>query len=64
MVQINGAAADAAGKTLAQYLAQAGCDARRIAVERNGEIVPRAQYSETVLQDGDQIEIVTFVGGG
>ena len=64
MVQINGAAADAAGKTLAQYLAQAGCDARRIAVERNGEIVPRAQYSETVLQDGDQIDIVTVVGGG
>ena len=64
MVQITGAAVDAAAKTLAQYLAQAGCDAKRIAVERNGEIVPRAQYSETVLQDGDQIEIVTFVGGG
>ena len=64
MVQINGAAVDAAGKTLAQYLAQAGCDAKRIAVERNGEIVPKARYGETVLADGDTVEVVSFVGGG
>lgn len=39
-------------------------DGRKIAVERNLEIVPRSQYAETALQDGDRIEIVAFVGGG
>ena len=36
----------------------------RIAVERNGEIVPRNRYGETLLADGDVLEIVSFVGGG
>lgn len=64
MVKINGAAADLAGRTVAQYLVQAGWDSARLAVERNGDIVPRAQYGETVLEDGDVLEIVRFVGGG
>ena len=55
---------DAAGRTLAECVASAGYDSKRIAVERNGEIVPRAQYAETVLQNGDSVEIVRFVGGG
>ena len=33
-------------------------------MERNGEIVPKAAYGETILQDGDVIEVVNFVGGG
>ncbi len=37
---------------------------RRIAVERNGEIVPRSRFAETALSDGDRIEIVIAVGGG
>ncbi|MEI2740165.1 MAG: sulfur carrier protein ThiS [Chitinophagaceae bacterium] len=37
---------------------------KRIAVERNGEIVPRGRHAETVLADGDRIEIVVAVGGG
>ena len=41
-----------------------GLDGRKIAVERNLAIVPRSQYDETVLADGDRIEIVAFVGGG
>ena len=45
-------------------MAQAGWDSARLAVERNGDIVPRAQYGETVLEDGDVLEIVRFVGGG
>ena len=61
MVKINGTAADLAGQTVAQYLAQAGWDAARLAVERNGDIVTRARY---VLEDGDVLEIVRFVGGG
>ncbi|MBR4124719.1 MAG: sulfur carrier protein ThiS, partial [Victivallales bacterium] len=52
------------GKNLAEYLAVQGYEVTRLAVERNGEIVPKAQYAQTVLQDGDAIEIVRFVGGG
>ncbi|MBP3392585.1 MAG: sulfur carrier protein ThiS [Clostridia bacterium] len=64
MVKINGEERNVAGKTLAEYLATTSYDPKRIAVERNGEIVPKAQYGETILTDGDSIEIVSFVGGG
>lgn len=37
---------------------------KRIAVERNGEIVPKSHHADTVLADGDRIEIITAVGGG
>ena len=64
MVKVNGVAMEIAGKTVAQYLAATNYDPKRIAVERNGEIVFKSQYSETVLEDGDSLEIVSFVGGG
>ena len=64
MVKINGTEYDAAGKTIAEYLETTEYNPMRIAVERNGEIVPKATYAETVLQDGDSVEIVNFVGGG
>ena len=64
MVKVNGESLDIAGKTITEYLADASYDIRRIAVERNGDIVPKAQYGETVLADGDSVEIVSFVGGG
>ena len=64
MVKINGNTTDTAGKSLAEYLATTDYDTKRIAVERNGEIVPKAQYSKTILQDGDTVEVVSFVGGG
>lgn len=64
MVRINGEACDAAGGTVAEYLADAGYDVKRIAVERNGEIIPRSCYDSVVLQDGDDVEVVSFVGGG
>ncbi|MBQ7759246.1 sulfur carrier protein ThiS [Anaerotignum sp.] len=64
MVKINGAELNISGKTVAEYLETTNYNPLRIAVERNGEIVPKAQYAETVLQDGDSIEIVNFVGGG
>jgi sulfur carrier protein len=38
--------------------------ADRVAVERNGEIVPRAQWIDTRVEDGDKLEVVQFVGGG
>ena len=64
MVKINGTEYDAAGKTIAEYLETTEYNPMRIAVERNGEIVPKATYAETVLQAGDSVEIVNFVGGG
>ncbi len=64
MVKINGESLDAAGRTIAAYLAEAGYDVAKVAVERNGEIVPRAEYEEMTFCDGDTAEIVSFVGGG
>lgn len=64
MVKINGDNLDIAGKTIAEYLDTTNYDKQRIAVERNGDIVPKAQYIETVLLDGDRVEVVSFVGGG
>lgn len=64
MVKINGAALELTGTKLNDYLQSAGYDIRRIAVERNGAIIPRSQYEETILADGDTLEVVSFVGGG
>ncbi|MBQ5430278.1 MAG: sulfur carrier protein ThiS [Lachnospiraceae bacterium] len=67
MVIINGEELDMAGKTVARYLKESGHDAAgvaRIAVERNGEIVFKTDYEHVVLEDGDKVEIVTFMGGG
>lgn len=64
MVKVNGEELTVAGMTMAEYLASTQYDTKRIAVEVNGNIVPKAKYSETVLQDGDRVEIVSFVGGG
>lgn len=49
---------------LAQLIEQLGMKSDRVAVELNRQIVPRAQWSETSLNDGDRLEIVHFVGGG
>ena len=51
-------------RTVAALLAELGLDARKIAVERNLEIVPKSAYERTGLSDGDQLEIVHFIGGG
>ena len=64
MVKINGEPLDIAGKTIAEYLATTNYDMKRIATELNGDIVPKDTYADTVLRDGDSIEIVSFVGGG
>lgn len=49
---------------LAELIAQLGMKGDRVAVELNREIVPRAQWSDTELHEGDRLEIVHFVGGG
>ncbi len=64
MVTINGQEEHAAGRTIAEYLSAKDYECTRVAVERNGEIVPKSKYTETVLLDGDCVEVVRFVGGG
>ena len=54
----------ASGTSVAALMAELGLDARRIAVERNLAIVPRSTFAEVEVEDGDQFEIVHFVGGG
>jgi len=50
--------------TVAGLIDQLGFTGKRIAVERNGEIVPKSQHATTALVTGDQLEIVIAVGGG
>lgn len=51
-------------QTLECFLEDEGFVRARVAVELNGSIVPRARYGETLLGDGDVLEVVSFVGGG
>ena len=64
MVKINGKDYDVSGVTITEYLASTEYKKELIALERNEEIVPKAEYDNTVIEDGDIIEIVSFVGGG
>jgi thiamine biosynthesis protein ThiS len=52
------------GSSVAELLGTLGLDIRKVAVERNLEIVPRSTYAATALQGGDRLEIVHFIGGG
>ena len=54
----------AEGTTVAALVLTMTDDPRGIAIERNFEIVPKAEHGETLLQDGDRLEVVQFVGGG
>ena len=49
---------------ITQLLEHMGLQGKRIAVERNGEIVPRSKFGQPMLADGDRLEIVVAVGGG
>ena len=52
------------GVSVAELALELGLDPTRVAVERNVEIVPRSTLAEVMVEDGDDFEIVTFVGGG
>ena len=52
------------GISVARLLEEMSLAGKRVAVERNGEIVPRGRHGETALLEGDQLEIVVAVGGG
>ena len=64
MVTINGKNRDMQGKTISEMLAILEYRVDAVAVERNEVIVPKAEFSDTVLEDGDVIEVVSFMGGG
>ena len=65
---INGQSKDltdlSAQSTIADLITHLGLKNDRVAIEQNGEIVPRTAWTETPLQSGDRLEIVHFVGGG
>lgn len=64
-VTLNGAPREfPAPLTFAQLLDELALAGRRLAVERNGEIVPRSRFGEARMADGDRIEVVIAVGGG
>ena len=64
-ITVNGAPEHVApGETIASLLERLGLSARPCAVERNRRVVPRREHAEAELQAGDEIEIVTLVGGG
>jgi sulfur carrier protein len=50
--------------TVERLVSELGIEGKRVAIERNGEIVPRSRYAEIQLADGDALEVVVAVGGG
>jgi sulfur carrier protein len=64
-IQVNGEGREiAAGSTVANLLGELGVAQPHVAVEVNLEVVPRAEHRDTILNDGDRVEVVTLVGGG
>ena len=64
-ITLNGDRTEVAGPlTVSDLLASLEIDARRVAVEHNLVVVKRAAFADTIVRDGDQVEIVNFVGGG
>lgn len=64
MIRINGKNFDQSLIKLTEYLDQNRLNQQKIAIELNGEILPRSKYNDTVLTDADKVEIVSFMGGG
>ncbi|MFT3921359.1 MAG: sulfur carrier protein ThiS [Myxococcales bacterium] len=64
-IEINGEPREVQeGLTIGVLLETLGLGERPVAVERNADIVPRAQHASTCLLEGDKLEVVQFVGGG
>ena len=65
MIKINGKEAEVIlGATVEQMLLEQGFSLQRVAVEQNGEILPKSIYAKEEVRDGDVFEVVSFVGGG
>lgn len=63
-IQINGEPRQVSADTILALVEELSLDSRKVAVERNLEIVPRSLHAATPVQAGDRIELVQFVGGG
>ncbi|MDP1912595.1 sulfur carrier protein ThiS [Brevundimonas sp.] len=63
-IQVNGELREVEAATILALVEELGLDVRKVAVERNLEIVPRSLHAATALAEGDRIELVQFVGGG
>jgi sulfur carrier protein len=64
-IHVNGQGHEiAAGSTVANLLGELGVTQPHVAVEVNLEVVPRAEHRDTILSDGDRVEVVSLVGGG
>lgn len=63
MITVNGEKLDFSG-TVTELLDVLNYNGKRVAVELNENIVPKAEYDSTMISDGDKLEIVRFVGGG
>ena len=61
---LNGETRDFSAKTVSELVSELGYTDKRIAIELNGEIVPKSQHATTPLNNADQLEIVVAVGGG
>lgn len=61
---LNGESKSSSAKTVLALISELGYNGKRIAVELNGEIVPKSQHATTPLSEADQLEIVVAVGGG
>lgn len=64
MVKINGEERPFEGKNIEEIIGEEGYRAEFVAVEKNGRILPKEEYRACVLEEGDSVEIVRFVGGG
>ncbi|NBO18111.1 MAG: sulfur carrier protein ThiS [Proteobacteria bacterium] len=63
-IKVNGEARGVAAVNVAELVAQLGLNPRQVAIEKNRVIVPRTQYADEPIRDGDEVEIVQFIGGG
>ncbi|WP_333592733.1 sulfur carrier protein ThiS [Brevundimonas sp.] len=63
-IQVNGEPRDTRAETVSALVEELGLDIRKVAVERNLEIVPKSLHATTPVADGDRFEVVQFVGGG
>lgn len=63
-IQVNGEPRDTRAETVLALVEELGLDVRKVAVERNLEIVPKSLHATTPVAEGDRFEVVQFVGGG
>lgn len=64
MVLVNGEKVDAQGLTVLECLERMKKNPTHVAVMINGEILPKTQYADSVIEDGNEVDIIGFVGGG